>query len=187
MTIIGHQTAKTLLFVYGTLKRDFYNYDAYLKPAVHHRRAAFLGAGRTSDAYPLVVRGPRHIPALLDRPGDGHRVRGEVYRISDRTLRAMDLLEGVSNGHYVRKETTVALVGGEEEEDDDENDENDKDRERLLTCWVYLQDVSTRSAAVLEDDIVYHRSYTPDLHDLYIPPTAEPDPEILALLSGGTS
>ncbi len=75
-----------LLFAYGTLKRGQSNHRVLRKA-----RAEFAGAGRTVQSFPLVVSG---LPFLLDVPGRGHRVRGELYRVGAPHWPALDRFEG---------------------------------------------------------------------------------------------
>lgn len=75
------------VFVYGTLKRGFPNHQ--LMPT-----ARFIGRAQTRDRYPLVVAGRWFSPVLLDEPGEGHHVRGELYEVDDVGLAALDELEG---------------------------------------------------------------------------------------------
>lgn len=75
------------VFVYGTLKRGHSN--NYLLS-----QAKFIASGRTRRLFRLYNCG---FPVL--RPPSGHRdaanakVMGEVYEVSDETLRRLDLLE----------------------------------------------------------------------------------------------
>ena len=78
----------TAVFVYGTLKRGFPNHRLLA-------RARPLGEARTRERFPLAVAGPWFVPVLLRRPGEGHRVRGELYAVDAETLAALDALEGV--------------------------------------------------------------------------------------------
>ncbi|XWS38756.1 hypothetical protein CRYUN_Cryun19dG0157500 [Craigia yunnanensis] len=48
------------------------------------------------------VVGPHGIPYLINLPGYGHRVKGELYSVSTRGLVRLDELEGTSIGHYER-------------------------------------------------------------------------------------
>ncbi len=96
-----------LVFVYGTLKRGFPNYAAYLQTA------EFLGTCKTEEKYPLVLNGQRYVPCLLDRPGEGCVVAGELFRVDDRGLRRLDGLEAVGRpGGYVRRSISVRMTGG---------------------------------------------------------------------------
>jgi gamma-glutamylaminecyclotransferase len=79
------------LFVYGTLKQGLPNHDRMVG-----RRVG--GTWRTVQAMPLyVVRLPLEdrAPWLVNQPGQGHRVQGEVYEVDDALLPAMDRFEEV--------------------------------------------------------------------------------------------
>ncbi|XP_020548877.1 putative gamma-glutamylcyclotransferase At3g02910 [Sesamum indicum] len=101
----------TLIFVYGTLKRGFYNHrliDDLMRP----RHAVYLGPHTTVQPFPLVC-GPHGIPYLINLPGCGHRVLGELYSVSSGHARSrLDDLEGVHQGHYERL-PIVVVDGGE--------------------------------------------------------------------------
>ena len=77
------------VFVYGTLKRGYPNAH------VGMLRAAFCYEARTVERYPLVVGGKWFIPNLINEPGQGHQVRGEVYQVDDTVLAELDALETV--------------------------------------------------------------------------------------------
>lgn len=77
------------VFVYGTLKRGFPLHDAGLAGAT------FLGAYRTVEPYPMLIAGPRFAPMMLDEPGRGLRVAGELYEVSREQLDKLDALESV--------------------------------------------------------------------------------------------
>jgi gamma-glutamylaminecyclotransferase len=82
--------------------------------AATNRGTRWPGNFRTEAAYPLYLVGDRHVPWLLNAPGTGLPVIGEVYAVDEATLRDMDALERV--GHpdgYVRHEITVVPEGVE--------------------------------------------------------------------------
>lgn len=90
-----------VVFVYGTLKRDFHNHRL-LKDG----KAKFLG----EDRAPGVVYGP--FPFAQPRSGwemDDAWIKGEVYSVDDACLLRLDRLEGHPNG-YTR--TRVTLESG---------------------------------------------------------------------------
>ncbi len=92
------------VFVYGTLKRGFYYHETGLAGRT------CLGLGRTQEAFPLIIGGPWYSPILLDEPGDGLRVLGEVYEVDEEDLANLDRLEGTHLPQgYTRKEITAAL------------------------------------------------------------------------------
>lgn len=88
-----------LLFVYGTLKDGFPN--SHLNTG---RRLS--GTFRTVQRWPLLVVRLAHeerAPWLLDAPGQGQQVSGQVFEVDDADLQAMDRFEevGLPTG-YVR-------------------------------------------------------------------------------------
>ena len=98
-----------LVFVYGTLKRGFPNYPAYM------HAAQFVGICRTAEKYPLVLNGDRHVPCMLDTPGKGSAVSGELYRVDGAGLQRLDDLEAVGRpGGYERRIIEVLMDGGTE-------------------------------------------------------------------------
>lgn len=107
------------VFVYGTLKRGFPNYGAGLTGA------RFIGRFQSLERYPLVIGGPWFSPNLIDEPGDGHRVFGEIFEVTAACLEILDRIESVHkpNG-YKRVKIAVAPESGGESVD----------------AWVYLKD-----------------------------------------------
>lgn len=102
----GNGSDVTLIFVYGTLKRGFYNHTL-LDDLIRTGGAAYLGPCTTIEAFPLVC-GPHGIPYLVNLPGSGRRVRGELYSVSSvNGLARLDELEGVERGHYERLPVAV--------------------------------------------------------------------------------
>ena len=82
------QDARTLVFVFGTLKEGFPNF------AVNQGRRVGT-VFRTVQPHPLYLMGARHVPWMIDAPGTGECVAGEVYEVDAAALAAMDELEGV--------------------------------------------------------------------------------------------
>jgi len=64
------------LFVYGTLQRGG-QYHALLQRG----QARFLGTASLVTPFPLLLA---RYPCLLDAPGQGHRVEGELYALPTR-------------------------------------------------------------------------------------------------------
>jgi gamma-glutamylaminecyclotransferase len=98
--------SKTTLFVYGTLKRGCRNHGAV-------QGAEFAGEAATESAYLLVNCGS--YPGLV-RAGDeqtGKSIRGEVYRVDEELLAALDRFEDVPI-EYVRE--SIKLADGSEAE-----------------------------------------------------------------------
>ncbi|KAJ4886289.1 putative gamma-glutamylcyclotransferase [Raphanus sativus] len=120
-------TAKTttLVFSYGTLKRGFSNH-VLMQDLIRSGDASFKGVYQTLDMYPLVC-GPYRVPFLLNKPGSGQRVTGELYAVSPRGLSRLDELEGTSRGHYVRQ--PIRLLK-------EEGGGDDLETEHALSCVV---------------------------------------------------
>lgn len=74
------------LFVYGTLKTGRPNH-------FRMKGATFLGTAITREKYPLVIGGQHYTPYLLNFPGVGFQIQGEIYRISPAHLKEMDAFE----------------------------------------------------------------------------------------------
>ncbi len=94
--------AGQIVFVYGTLKRG---------GRWHHLLgdAELLGGARTLAPHPLIVD---DFPYLLDEPGRGLIVEGELYRVNSRTLARLDELEGHPH-EYHRRRLPVRAGDGE--------------------------------------------------------------------------
>jgi gamma-glutamylaminecyclotransferase len=92
------------VFVFGTLKRGF-----PLHSNLHG--ANFLGPYRTVMRFPMLVAGPRFAPMMLDEPGFGYQVKGELYAIVPPHLTALDRLESVGRPGQFRKEIAVESLG----------------------------------------------------------------------------
>lgn len=103
------QPGHTLVFVFGTLKSGFPNF------AINRGRR--VGAAfRTLDRHPLLLVGERHVPWMIDSPGLGERVAGEVYEVDAATLAAMDDLEGVGRPDgYHRRALRVQSAGADDD------------------------------------------------------------------------
>lgn len=88
------------VFVYGTLKQGFPNFHIN-----HGERVG--GEFLTTQAYPLYIVGERRLPWLLNQPGQGHPVVGQLYHVDDRALAAMDVLERVADPGWYSRERIV--------------------------------------------------------------------------------
>lgn len=97
---ISDTTKTTPIFTYGTLKRGFPNHTL-MQDLFRANDAVYHGVYLTVQQFPLVC-GPYGVPFLLNIPASGHRIRGEVYSVTDRGLARLDELEGTALGHYER-------------------------------------------------------------------------------------
>ncbi|GMI63900.1 hypothetical protein like AT5G46720 [Hibiscus trionum] len=94
------EATRVLIFTYGTLKQGHGNHHL-MQDLMHQKDAVFLGSHLTHQPHPLVI-GPHGIPYLINLPGHGHRVKGELYSVSAPGLVRLDQLEGTRIGHYER-------------------------------------------------------------------------------------
>jgi gamma-glutamylaminecyclotransferase len=77
-----------LVFVFGTLKAEFPNSDVNTGIRVP-------GSFVTEDRYPFYLVGERHSPWVLNSPGQGLHVEGQLFEVTDAGLQQMDALERV--------------------------------------------------------------------------------------------
>lgn len=102
----------TQIFVYGTLKRGQPNHYRMLDSANGH--SSFLSSACTVGKFPLIISGQYNIPFLLDAPGRGHRIQGEVYSVDERMLAFLDDFERVPTWYQrVPVEVQMEKSGGD--------------------------------------------------------------------------
>ena len=53
----------------------------------------FIGEAISSERYPMVVGGEYFVPYLLNKPGSGHYIKGEVYCLDDDLQKDTDIFE----------------------------------------------------------------------------------------------
>lgn len=94
------------VFVYGTLKKGQPNYHRLFDSS--NGKSEFLGTAKTVEKFPLVIAGVYNIPYLLNIPGQGNRVHGEIYKVDDQMLKFLDGFEGVPV-HYQRIVTKLEV------------------------------------------------------------------------------
>jgi gamma-glutamylcyclotransferase (GGCT)/AIG2-like uncharacterized protein YtfP len=88
------------LFVYGTLKRGFYNHRLL-------KDSQFLGYATTKEKFPL-TKALFGLPVMLPFQGYGHLIRGEVYEVNTQLLKAIDEVEGHPSTH---KRELITVIG----------------------------------------------------------------------------
>lgn len=95
------------LFIYGTLKHGFPNFDPAVSGVIRP------GAFRTIELYPLHLTGPWGSPVLINEPGQGKVVVGEVHDVTIDQLMWFDEFEGTRLSHgYDRVRIKVSDDGG---------------------------------------------------------------------------
>jgi gamma-glutamylaminecyclotransferase len=77
---------KVMVFVYGTLKKDFYFHDEYLGDG----KSDFKGLATTTDEFSLYIDGMPHM--IKEKSPNG--VKGELYMVDEKVLNSLDELEG---------------------------------------------------------------------------------------------
>jgi gamma-glutamylcyclotransferase (GGCT)/AIG2-like uncharacterized protein YtfP len=122
------------VFVYGTLQQEFGNHIW-----MENAGGVFLSKAVTVDNYPLIVNG---LPYLMDEKGEGKRVHGEVYEVSD--IIPLDHLEGHPS-FYERRQREVELEDGS-----------------TLLVWMYFLNGRDWTNS---DGKIYWSSYTEALGD----------------------
>lgn len=92
------------VFVYGTLKHGFPNHAACMA------EAEYVGRCETLIPYPLVIGGRWHSPCLIDEPGSGLCVQGELYRVDQTMLGRLDRFESCDEpSGYLRKPVDIVM------------------------------------------------------------------------------
>ncbi|CAL1598513.1 unnamed protein product [Knipowitschia caucasica] len=87
------------VFVYGTLKKGQPNYHRMFLSS--NGKTEFLGTAKTVEKFSLVIAGVYNIPYLLNLPGQGNQIHGEIYKVDEQMLKFLDDFEGVPT-HYQR-------------------------------------------------------------------------------------
>lgn len=94
------------VFVFGTLKDGF---------ALHRQ-----GLGdtpkrldcRTVERFPMFIAGPWYAPMMMNEPGSGLQVHGELYEVDDTRLALLDALESVGKPGNFRVVIEVEALDG---------------------------------------------------------------------------
>jgi gamma-glutamylaminecyclotransferase len=94
------------LFVFGTLKQGFGNFHV-------NRGRRVSGDFVTVEPHPLFIVGPRHLPWLLERPGQGLAVTGQLFEVDDAALAAMDRLERVDEPDWYERRCIAVRPSGD--------------------------------------------------------------------------
>ncbi|XP_053311299.1 gamma-glutamylaminecyclotransferase [Spea bombifrons] len=137
------------IFVYGTLKKGQPNY--HIMTDGKRGKAVFKGTGKTAEKYPLVIAEKANIPFLLNVPGMGHHIAGEIYSVDDQLLKFLDEFESCPD-MYQRTLQRIEIVEWEDKED---SPEDRPDANRIIECFVY----STTSYRPEWLNLPYHDCY----------------------------
>ncbi|KAI1305940.1 Gamma-glutamylaminecyclotransferase C [Halotydeus destructor] len=99
------------IFVYGTLKTG--------QPNFHHMTDVTNGQAKlvcqavTSETWPLVIGSKRNIPFLLNEPGLGKRIIGEVYDVDSDKLAFLDEFEAYPEFYGRKQIECISSKSGE--------------------------------------------------------------------------
>lgn len=107
------------LFVCGALKYGQPNHSILANPANGY--AKFWCRATTTEKLPLVIATRYNIPFLLNKPGVGNYVIGEIYEVDHKMLNVLDNLEDCQD-IYSREMHNMNIGVGE----------------GTVPCWVYL-------------------------------------------------
>ncbi|XP_075056064.1 gamma-glutamylaminecyclotransferase isoform X2 [Mixophyes fleayi] len=118
------------VFVYGTLKKGQPNYHIMTDPKLG--KAVFKGTGQTLDQYPLVIAQKGNIPFLLNVPGIGHHIAGEIYLVDDQMLQFLDGFESCPD-MYQRTVKRIEIVKWKDRRDSPEK----RTAGNTIECFVY--------------------------------------------------
>jgi len=94
------------VFAYGTLKEGFPNFRI-------NKGHRVPGEFRTVQRFPLYLVGARRTPWLVNSPGEGEQVLGQVFEVDDAALLRMDRLERVHAPDGYRRLTIEVANRGE--------------------------------------------------------------------------
>jgi len=102
---------RTRVFVYGTLKEGFPNFGT-------NTGTRIPGVFVTKNRYPLYLVGERHSPWMINTPGEGKQVIGQVFEMKAEVLERIDILQRVSAlDGYERIHITVRSPSAEREDE----------------------------------------------------------------------
>ncbi len=116
------------VFIYGTLKKGQPNHFIIKNTA--NGQAEFLTRARTVERYPLVIDTKYNYPFLLNEPGRGQHVHGEIYCVDQKMLDFLDKFEECPE-LYQRIKVQVEVQDGDSE------GENTLKPRRLEDAFVY--------------------------------------------------
>jgi gamma-glutamylaminecyclotransferase len=107
------------VFVYGTLKKGQPNHHWLGNKS--NGFASFLSPATTTQKMPLVIATRYNIPFLLNKPGEGSYVTGEIYEVDDNMMENLDRLESCPDLYArVVQEMNLGIGHGS------------------MPCWIYL-------------------------------------------------
>ena len=122
------KTYPHFVFTYGTLQRGEPNHH-WISEKGHEFQ--LVGRAKTVNLFPLVIASRFNIPYLMDKPGTGKQINGELYRAGEDMVKHLDILEDYPK-HYTRRQERVQLV------EISEKDSEFKVGDVINGAWIYL-------------------------------------------------
>lgn len=108
----------------------------------------FVCAGVTVNKFPLIVATKYNVPFLLNRPGTGRFIRGEVYEIGESMLAHLDDLEDYpqlysriiinvkgSDGYVIFSNANIYVRGFHSRAN---TDDNERQQSSEISHWPHL-------------------------------------------------
>jgi len=71
--------------------------------------AELLGKYQTAEKYPLIISGERCVPHMINSPGEGCQVEGELYEVDDNCLKSIDVLECTDQPDGYRRQAIFVI------------------------------------------------------------------------------
>jgi gamma-glutamylcyclotransferase (GGCT)/AIG2-like uncharacterized protein YtfP len=105
------------VFVYGTLKKDHHNHRCL-------EGSELVGTAESVETFNMINLGG--FPAVLYNSDNGYKISGEIYKITDKILERLDLLEGEGT-FYNRVEANFFMVNNTPQKNG-----------RNFKCWLYI-------------------------------------------------
>jgi len=119
----NHSSEMDLVFTYGTLKSHQPNHHI-----LSDSRSIFVAKGVTKTLYPLIIGTRHNIPCLLDCPGTGHNILGEIYLVTESLLKDLDEFEETPTV-YQRERTDIEIRNRSNVTAAEPGD--------IVQCWIY--------------------------------------------------
>lgn len=99
-----------MIAVYGTLKKNYGNYEALIEPYLKNGKIKFIGSGKTKEKYKMYASG---IPFVVQNEHLSN-IAVEVYDIKNKKILVdIDALEGHPQW-YQRRKVPIILDNGKE-------------------------------------------------------------------------
>ncbi|XP_072031317.1 putative gamma-glutamylcyclotransferase CG2811 [Amphiura filiformis] len=125
-----------LVFAYGTLQNGQPYHEHYITKS-EKGHATFVGEAKTVEKWPLVIATKFNVPFVLDKPGVGHHILGEVYRVDEEMLHILDEFEGHPT-FYQRIRIPVTMETVVNKADTSGKSMDTKDNSTIQECYFYV-------------------------------------------------